>query len=156
MVSSVTDVYNSVVQWTMNIFRFPYGRVGKEFILELSRMFWKCANGFMLEAIALKVAMIIPSLLLHRPHHQSKLKENLCCLKRRLLLWKDGSISELLLEGQSIQDRPKPLKTLHAKQYRPAITCTFANLVMQDKIKSAIRLLDDASAGGILRATDLC
>ena len=27
---------------------------------------------------------------------------------------------------------------------------------MQDKVKSAIRLLDDASVGGILRATDLC
>ena len=65
--------------------------------------------------------MIMPSLLLQGPNRQSKLKENLRCVERRLLLWKDGSISELLFEGQSIQDRLKPLKTAHTKQNRRAI-----------------------------------
>ena len=117
-------------------------------------MFWEYANGFMLEVIALKAAITIPSILLQRPHRQSKLKENLCCLERRLSLWKDGSISELLLEGHSIQDRLKPSKTVYTKENNRAIT--FANLVMQGTIKSAIRLLDDVSGGSILHATDLC
>ena len=99
-----------------NIFRVPYEKVGKKLILDLSRLFREYANGFMLKAIALKAAMIMPSILLQHPNHQSKLKENLCCLERRLSLSNDGSISELLLESQSIQNHLKPSKTVHVKE----------------------------------------
>ena len=50
--------------------------------LTMSRMFQEYASSSMLEAIALKAAMIMLSLLLQHYHHQSKLKENLCCLEK--------------------------------------------------------------------------
>ena len=68
-----------------------------------------------------------------------------CCLERRLSLWKDANISELLSEGQSIQNHLKPSRNVYAKEKCRAIT--FANLVMQDKIKSTICLLDTVSGG---------
>ena len=68
----------------------------KEFVSELSCLFRYYANDSALEAIALKAAMIMPPLLLQNPSVFSKQKENIKCLERRLLLWKDGDISALL------------------------------------------------------------
>ena len=90
-------------------------------------MFWEYANGFMLEAIALKAIMIMPSFFLQHPRCQSKLKQNLCCLER-LSLWKNSSISEQLLEGQSIQGRLKPSKTVCALENPQPITFAIYSL----------------------------
>ena len=98
------EAYYTVVRWKKYLFRVPFSKTGKVFASELSRLFRDCADGSVLEAVALKAVMIMPSLLLQCPHCQSKHKESMGCLERRLSLWADGNILELLLEGQSIQD----------------------------------------------------
>ena len=45
-----------------------------------------------MESIALSAAMVMPALLLQKPHERSKPKEHLKCLERRLLDWKEGNI----------------------------------------------------------------
>ena len=57
------------------------------------------------EEVALKSLMIMPALLLQKPSLNSKSKENSDTLKRRLSLWVNGHLDELLFEGKTIQDR---------------------------------------------------
>ena len=45
----------------------------------------------------------VPALLLQKPHARSKSREHVKCLERRLLLWCEGDIDALLVEGQTIQ-----------------------------------------------------
>ena len=72
----------------------------------------------------------------------------------RLLSIKKLTFNESMTSHVHQTQSHKGANTVHAKENSQAIT--FANLVMQGKIKSAIRLLDDASGGSILCATDLC
>lgn len=101
------EAYITVVRWKRNLFKVPYGNLGRDFVSELARLFREYANSSALEAVAIKAAMTMPSLLLQRPHNKCKEKENTACLKRRLSQWREGDISTLLKEGQSIQDRLK-------------------------------------------------
>ena len=70
----IEDAYSSVVHWRKNLFRIPLGGLGKEFMLELSRLFYEYASDSMLEDVALKAATTMPSLLLQCPHPHSKVK----------------------------------------------------------------------------------
>ena len=57
----IVDAYHSVVHCRKNLFRIPLGMLGEEFVLELSRLFCENASDTMLERVALKAAMTIPS-----------------------------------------------------------------------------------------------
>lgn len=118
------------------------------------RGYHEYANSSALEAVAIKAAMTMPSLLLQRPHNKSKEKENTACLKRRLSQWREGDISTLLKEGQSIQDRLKQQRPNKLEKDQRAQT--FGKLVMQGKIRDAICLLSDSSSNGVLLTTDIC
>ena len=58
-----------------------------------------------MESIAMKAAIVLPILLLQKPSHNSKAKEHSACLERRLKTWQNGDLSDLLLEGRTIQLR---------------------------------------------------
>ena len=150
----IDAAYDIVVRWKRNLFKVPYGNIGKKFVSELARLFREYANSSALEAVALKAAMTMPSLLLQKPHNKSKEKENSACLERRLSLWLEGDISALLKEGQSIQDRLKHPLPVNSENDRRAQT--FGKLVMQGKVRDAIRLLSDSSSSGVLLSTDKC
>ena len=83
-------------------------------------------------------------------------KENVSCLDRRLQLWSEGSIADLLSEGKLIQSRLRrfsPNSGSHNDDHRATV---FANLVMHGKISDAIRYLDSSSKGGIFHPNDSC
>ena len=67
------------------------------------RMFRAYADGSALERMAMKAAMTMPAMLLQQSHHRSKAKDHTLCLERRLHLWSDGNLDELLDEGRTIQ-----------------------------------------------------
>ena len=148
------DAYTAVVRWKRNLFKVPFGNLGRNFVSELARLFREYANNSALESVALKAAMTMPSLLLQRPHNKSKEKENTACLERRLSLWCEDDISTLLKEGQSIQDRLKHQQP--SRQGKDHRAQTFGKLVMQGKVREAIRLLSDSPSSGILLPTDTC
>ena len=118
---AVEEAYHAVVQWK-NLFKVPFGKIGKEFVSEMSRLFYDYANDSELESVALKTAMIMPSLLLQRLHCCSKCKENSRCLERRMALWVDGNVFALLWESQSIQDHFKPVWSSHMRKDCNALT----------------------------------
>ena len=148
--SSATDIiqscYEEVVHWRRNIFKVPTGKAGNQFVRELSRLFRGYAEGSALESISLYAVMLMPALLLQKPHSKSKSKEHVTHLERRLALWTNGEFDELLAEGRTIQQnlRHQIPRTRRAKDNLGRI---FSTLMMTGKVKAAIRLLSDEGHG---------
>ena len=103
----IDAAYAEVVHWTRNIFQVPSGAAGKEFVAELTRLFYAYAEQTALESVALTAVMVLPVLLLQKPHAHSKTKEHAACLERRMVLWKKGDINGLVREGRVIQKHLK-------------------------------------------------
>ena len=91
----------------------------------------------------------MPALLLQKPHPRSKAKEHTLHLERRLRLWAEGDLGGLLKEGCTIQHqftRQCPNQSRSAQQ----TTRRFAKLMMEGKVRAALRLIDDDESGGPL------
>ena len=71
----------------------PLGKAGKLFVTELARMYEAFAMGSAMESI------ILPILLLQRPHKRSNPKEHANCLERCLKFWMDGDLDALFREN---------------------------------------------------------
>ena len=97
-----------------------------------------------MESIAISAAMVMPSLLLQKPHAKAKAKELINCLNRRMTLWKNGNITELLQEGNIIQQRLSINKppNKHADQ----IARGFSRLMMLGRVNAALKLLSKAQS----------
>ena len=148
------EAYAETVHWRMNFFRLPFGSAGQGFVQEMSRLLRAYANGSALEAIALKACSVMPSLLLQKPSHQSRPKDNLACLKRRLVSWKKGDIEELLSEGRILQASQKRSSHKGGRNQEDNLTRTFSRLMFQGKTSAAIDLLAKSSNEGILKTDD--
>ena len=111
----IDDAYAQIIYWRPNLFKVPSGACGKHFVAEFTRLFNSFAMESDLEAVALKAAMTLPSLMLQKPHAKSKTHDHISCLQRRLSLWEKGDISNLLKEGRALQrslatsQRPNPV-----------------------------------------------
>ena len=146
LIQIVDRCYDTVVHWRRNLFKIPSGKVGVAFVHELSLLFQAYAESSALEGVALKAAMILPALLLQKPHARSRTKEHTKHLKRRLNLWKDGDLVSLLDEGQTIQSRL-------AREYSgrsslsDQLTRKFSKLMMEGKVRAALRLIADNNTG---------
>ena len=129
------------------------GKAGRLFVQEVTRLFTAYAENSALESISLKAAMIMPTLLLQKPHQRSKPKEFSSHLGRRLKLWLEGNLEELLNESRTIQQRTC---RIHQNSNQPPqeIARIFAKLMMQGKVKKALRLIDSESKGGPLQLND--
>ena len=126
-----------------------FGKAGSAFVSELTNLFNNYGNASGQECIALKAAMVMPALLLQRPHVNSKSRDHLACLERRLPLWKDGNILTFLEEGKNIQQR---LPSRHGSNSPdPQDTArVFARLMFQGKVKAALHFILDQSHGSFL------
>ena len=107
-----------------------------------------------MESIALKATVVLPILMLQKPSANSKTKEHITCLKRRLITWQNGDLKDLILEGRTIQQRiPKPT-TKSSRKYQENLARSFANLIFEGNTKATIRLLTDNPQAGTLRLDD--
>ena len=98
-VKMLYTVYDKVAFWRNNIFLLPSGRSGKLYIEETTRLINSWTHNSPLQDVAFKAIMVMPSLLLQKPFRNSKSKDHLEALERRLQLWKEGELTELLIEG---------------------------------------------------------
>ena len=153
--NAINDAYNQIVHWKANLFRVPSGSNGKKFVSELARLFQAFADASALETTALKAAMTLPALVLQKPHAKSKVREHISCLERRLSLWGEGNITELLREGKAIQ---RPLKS-HRPQRDVNSDASkarkFSKLMMEGKVRAALRLLSTENQSRPLRLDDI-
>ena len=146
---SINLCYEEIAHWRRNLFKVPSGKAGKAFVLEVTRMFQAYANTSALENIALKAAMVMPALLLQKPHPKSRAKGHTKHLDRRLQLWNEGNLENLMEEGRTIQHH---FIRGHHNQSRSAEQTAriFAKLMMEGKVKAALRLISDHSNVGSL------
>ena len=101
--------------------------------------------------ISIKALMIMPSLLLQKPSFNSKAKDNVDALKRRLEHWKRGDIDNLLIEGKTIQSRLLSLPSQKSEKNTPR---RFAQFMEEGKVNNAMRLLQKSNNRGILPLTE--
>ena len=71
-INSIELCYSEIVHWRKNLFRVPTGKAGKAFVHELARLFRAVADSSALESVAMRVAMIMPVLLIQKPHQRSR------------------------------------------------------------------------------------
>ena len=133
----IMATYHEIVHWKKNIFMVPSGRAGEDFVKEMSLLFRSYGESTAEECVSLMAAMVIPSLLLQKPHPKSKTKDHIRCFERRLTEWKQGNIPGLVSEGRSIQQRLKKKLTMSAKD----TSRIFSRLMMKGKVKAAMKLI---------------
>ena len=96
----------------------------------------------------MKAAIIIPSLLLQKTCKNSKTKDHNKALKRRLQLWTDGHLAELLKEGETIQSSLKQVNAPKTQRRACEKVCNAKGNV------SVIKLITNNMQNGILPLTD--
>ncbi len=145
---AVNSAYAEVAHWRRNICQVPSGEAGKEFVLELAKLFNAYGEGSALESVALTAAMILPVLLLQKPYPQSKAKDHVFCLKRRMKSWQSGDIDGLVREGRVIQQH---LETASSTIRHDSGTLRgFTRLMLLGNVRGALRVLSNSTSGGVL------
>ena len=145
------QVYDKMVYWQKNMFMVPSGGGGKKFIKEITRLINLWTDDSPLENIALIAIHVIPALLIRKPNKNSKAKDHVAALEKRLELWENGNIIELLNEGESIQER---LPTGERPNNMAKISVKFKELMQKDNVIGAVKLLTNEMSNGILPLTE--
>ena len=151
ILSLLETIYAEVVHWRGNVFTVPLGASGKRFVIETARLAEAFADGGALESVAILAMMVMPSLLLQAPCPSSSHQDRVKCLDRRMVLWQEGKLEELLREGRVIQGLlAKHPKTGKYRTEEENMMNLFSSHMHQGKIKSALRLLSPSTRGGVL------
>ena len=105
-----------------------------------------------LESVALKATVVLPLLLLQKPSKSSKNKDHMACIERRMPLWREGDLFELLHEGMAIQIR-KP--KIHSNRFsKPSPARSFAEKRYNGRTKEALETLKGKEQGGVQQMND--
>lgn len=147
---AIDEAYSQTVHLIPNLFMLPSGSSGKQFTAELAKLYDAFASESSYEGFAIKAAMIIPALLLQKPHSKSKTRDHILCLNRRLALWEKGYVAELLKEGKLIQSHLRPSFGGHPSEDNGKLARTFSKLMMEGRIRAALRLLARNTHTGLL------
>ena len=137
--AAILDAYGEVVKWKRNVFLIPSGKVGDHFVSETSRLLRAFGESTPLESVAFTAVMVMPHLLLQKPHSRSKVKDHVKCLERRSSLWQQGDIPALLLEGRTIQQ--KLPNTFSGDDHTERLAKSFSKRIRKGSVKSALRML---------------
>ena len=78
--------------WKKNIFLLPRGRVGREFLTELTRLINLFNYKTKWKDVAISLVHVFIPLMLQKPSAKSKARENAKFLDKRLVLWKEGEL----------------------------------------------------------------
>ncbi len=150
---SLDRAYTEIVHWRPNVFTIPLGSAGKRFVEETCRLAAAFAESKAEESVALLALMVMPALLLQQPRDAATHRERVSCLDRRMKDWTTGKIEELLLEGRVIQrrlDNRGKSKRVDGLSEEDHLTRAFQRLMLQGKVKSALRLLSTSGRGHVL------
>ena len=158
--SDLCASYNIVMKWRRKLFIVPYGAAGVDFVDEISHIIQSFVDGGSMRNTAWRAFAVLCHVLLQKPHDSRIMANHSEHLRRRLRLWRDGSIRELLepllLESPRacIQAHLPPRQAGEAFSTEPSDS-TFCNLVLTDRIHSAARYLNPDSSSGVLSLTDV-
>ena len=143
----INSSYEQVVYWRKNLFMLPSGRSGKSFIREVTRLLNAWVEDSPLGEVSMKAVHVMPALLLQKPSRNSKSKDHVRALERRMNLWQRGEIDALVNEAKTLQARlPKPTE----KKTIQTISKQFKEKMEKGDVHGAIKLLTNNMSGGVL------
>ena len=87
------------------LFKLENGKTSRFFINELSLWLDHYNRGTDFKWIALKVFTTLPCLLPQKPSKNNKAKDHVKKLEKRLRLWNEGNIIDIIQEARTIQNR---------------------------------------------------
>ena len=135
----------------MNIFMVPTRAAGKKFIDDISRLLNLWTNDTPLKNIALKAIHVVPALLLQKPSKPSKAKDHLKAIERRLRLYEEGNITELVNESKTIQER---LPSTNSQMNIEKLSSKFKQLMQKSNANGTLRLLTNNMSNGTIPLSD--
>ena len=126
---------------------FQQVQLRKKYITETTKLMNGWTNNSPLKDIAFTAIHVMPSLLLQKPSKTSKVKDHLKAPERRIDLWINGNIDELLFEGETIQSR---LHHINTPKSTGQFSKKFALLMEKGNVNGALKLLTSNISNGIL------
>ena len=103
--NQIKSMYSEIITWSKNLFMLPKGKVGKDFVHELTRIINHFVEKSEWQDLSLPAAHIFVPLMLQKPSVNSKASVNSKYLKERLALWDEGNLGKLRLQATEIQKR---------------------------------------------------
>ena len=134
---AINEAHSKIVTWQRNCFQLPTNATGKEVLAEATRLLTLFNSKTVWEPVAIQLLIIFFPLLLQKPSARSKAKDHTRCLKKRITLWKEGKVNELLSEGSEIQKRLGS-----SKKKKEANERGFIRLMLEGKVGQALKLVD--------------
>jgi hypothetical protein len=146
-------VYSEIVTWSKNLFLLPRGKVGKDFIHELTRLInlfvYRSDSNWHL--YALRLVHVFMPLMLQKPSRRSKAKINSKYLAERLEMWSKGDILGLMDQARLLQKKHQKV----LEQSKAAKQKLFVQYMMVGKLAQAARLIDnDSDVSGVHEVTE--
>ena len=148
----VDSIYEEIVTMRRNMFKVPSGKAGKDLVNEMAFWIKQFNQQTKLNGVALKTLMILPTLLLQKPSRNSKAKQHLASLQRRMESWKNGNLEELLKETRHIQSGFKSSRGTNGNS--ESLSKRFSKFMSEGKVSAALKLLDQSSSSGLLPLTE--
>ena len=139
--SNIDKLYLEIISWQKNLFLLPRGKVGKEFLSELTRLINLFNRKTVWSDVALSLVHIFIPFMLQKPSIKSKAKNNGKYLAKRLEWWKNGNLELLLNECSEVQSRLRKNTEGEAQGKRKA----FCRLMLQGKISKALKYIDNST-----------
>ncbi len=144
--TQATEAFEKMKFWRKNLWKIPSGKTGKTLLKEMTFLInnWTKKTG--LEEIALHMNMIFLPLLLQKSGNRVNAAAVKEIIEKRFQKWCNGEIKELLEEAEFLQERlERSNKHINQNPSR-----TFAKLMMQGKVKQALRVVA-GSQGGVAK-----
>ena len=85
-IERLQQIHEKAAYWKRNLFLLPSGKAGRSFIDEIASLLKNWIAGAAFDNTAFKAVMVVPRLLSHKPSKNSKAKEHLIALERRMKL----------------------------------------------------------------------
>ena len=129
-----------IATWQKNTLELPRNATGKAVITEATRLVKLFNSKTPWEPVAVHLFVIFLPLMLQKPAARSKTKDHVRYLQKRLALWKEGRLSEIVSECEEIQRRMKK-----SKRKEDTVNRGFTRLMLTGKVKQALKLVDAES-----------
>ena len=147
----VNAVHKRITTWQKNFFELPRNAaVSKEVLEEVTRLIKHFNRKAPIEPVAIPLVVVFLPLMLQKPARRSKNVDHIRYLKKRLTLWKEGRLQELMSEGDEIQKR-----LASSKKREEAAARGFTRLMMEGRVRDALKLVNaDTDVCGVHTLTD--
>ena len=148
--TNVSIVYEQIVYWKKNLFLLPSGKTRKQFTDKTTQLMYERLQNSPLKDIAFKAIMIMLNLLLQKPSKNSKSKDHLKVIERRIELWTLEGLLDLLEEDETIQKISESRKT---STNIAEISKKFSQEIKKGNVNSAMEILSNNIKNEILSFT---